>query len=124
MTRLIVHRPAMRRLTLGALAMIAMTGLVTGRFICAGEWHVAPSGNDAAAGTQSSPFATLERAVEAARLTRQKESPATNRQPATIRIQGGLHPRSTPLGLDARDSFLRIVGSDESRATLHAGRFI
>jgi hypothetical protein len=120
MARLILFRSAMRCLTLGTLATLAFTSV----FASAGEWHVAPSGNDAADGSLHRPFATLERAVEAARLARQKESPTTNHLPATIRIQGGLHPRSTTLELDARDSFLRILGSAEPRATLHAGRFI
>ena len=31
------------------------------------EWHVSPAGNDADPGTAEQPFATLERAVDAAR---------------------------------------------------------
>jgi len=93
MTRLILLRPAVRCLTLGTLATLAFTSVFACHFASAGEWHVSPSGNDAADGSQLHPFATLERALEAARRARQKESPATNRLPATIHIQGGLYPR-------------------------------
>lgn len=85
------------------------------------EWHVAPAGDDANPGTVERPFATLERAVEAARGhdRRRQEFPAD-----IIRLAPGLHARSAPLLLDARDSKLVIRGPDDRAATLHAGRFI
>ena len=125
MIHLIIHRPARHCLTLGTLVVIAMTSLFTGRFTSAGEWYVSPTGNDAAAGTQSHPFATLERAVEATRRQRQKTATTADHLPvATIRIQGGLHRRTAAIELGARDSSLRVVGSAEAPATLHAGRYI
>jgi len=85
------------------------------------EWHVSPAGNDADSGTAEQPFATLERAVEAARGhdRRRAERPAD-----IIRLAPGIHARSAPLVLDARDSKLVIRGPDDRGATLHAGRFI
>ncbi|MCX6873505.1 MAG: hypothetical protein NTW21_06815 [Verrucomicrobia bacterium] len=40
----------------------------------AAEFHVAPNGNDANAGTAAQPFATLERARDAVRADNQREA--------------------------------------------------
>lgn len=83
------------------------------------EWHVSPQGNDSLAGTRDRPFATLERARDAARA---------GGRPATIVVAPGIHRRTQPLTLDARDSGLVIRGprgtGPATAARLHAGRFI
>jgi hypothetical protein len=83
-------------------------------------WHVSPSGDDAAAGTADKPFATLERARDAARAERARDGDAV--ATPTIMLAAGIHPRTGPLELDARDSGLVIRGPHDRSARLHAGR--
>ena len=96
--------------------------LLAGASVCAAtEWHVAPHGDDAAPGTRERPFATLERARDAAR-----DIPG----PHMILLSAGIHRRTQTLELDARDSGLVIRGATAGVANgappsrLHAGRFI
>jgi hypothetical protein len=85
------------------------------------EWHVAPAGDDASPGTEERPFATLERARDAARDTT---------GPDLIYMSAGIHRRTRALELDSRDSGLVIRGAtpavvtDLPPARLHAGKFI
>ena len=83
------------------------------------DWHVAPDGDDANPGTQDRPFATLERARDAAR-----EHDRTGDGYATIRLAPGIHRRTTALVLEARDSRLVIRGPADRSARIHAGRTI
>ena len=63
----------------------------------AATYFVAPGGNDANAGTQSQPFATLQRAQQAARKTRGQE-------PVTVFLRGGTYHLPDTLVLTAEDS--------------------
>ncbi len=106
----------------------AVTLLVTGIGLScqptarAREWHVAPTGSDSADGTPDHPFASLERARDAVRATRQANAP---REPAAeqaiIRLHGGMHQRSESFELDARDAGIRILGAADGSTRLHAG---
>lgn len=81
------------------------------------EWHVAPDGDDANPGTKDQPFATLERARTAAR-----EHERRGDDYATIRLAPGIHRRTKPLLLEARDARLVIRGPADRSARIHAGR--
>ena len=66
------------------------------------DLHVSPAGSDAAPGTRSKPFATLERARDAVRgLKREGKLP---RRGITIWLRGGDYFRSQALELAAEDS--------------------
>lgn len=110
--------------TVGAAMMMRVLALflLAGASACAAtEWHVAPNGDDASSGTRERPFATLERAREAARDTTGSDA---------IYISPGIHRRTQTLELDARDSGLVIRGATPTVANaapptrLHAGHFI
>ncbi len=66
----------------------------------ASTYYVSPTGSDAAAGTQGEPFATLPRALAAAR--------AAASPPSTIVLRGGTHRLAAPLELGAGDSGLTL----------------
>ena len=61
----------------------------------ASEWHVAPAGDDRHPGTKAQPFATLERARQAARAAA---------KPATVWLHGGTFYLPGTLVLSAEDS--------------------
>ena len=66
-------------------------------------YHVSPNGADAAPGTLTRPFATLERARDAIReLKKQRGGLATGR--VTVLLRGGVHPRASTFELAAEDS--------------------
>jgi len=109
-----------RRLAIAAVLWLAVLTIVPA-CVAAPDgslttWHVSPSGDDAAAGTVDKPFATLERARDEARARR-----ALGATP-TIVLATGIHRRTGPLELDARDSGLVIRGPRDRSARLHAGR--
>jgi hypothetical protein len=85
------------------------------------SWHVAPTGDDADPGTLERPFATVERARDAARATRSQPGFATGAR-LVISLASGIHRRSQPLELDSRDHGLGIRGPVNRSARLHAGR--
>lgn len=62
----------------------------------AGEFHVAPTGNDTNPGTLSKPFATLERARDAVRAGRSQRS--------EVIIHGGTYELARPFELTTEDS--------------------
>ena len=66
------------------------------------EYFVAPNGRDASPGTKAKPFATLERARDAARM--RKASQSAFRETITIWLRGGDYVRSNALELIAADS--------------------
>lgn len=66
----------------------------------AAEFFVAPDGDDASAGAQDRPFATLPRAREAARAV-------AGREPVTVFLRGGIHPLPQGLKLEAKDGGTR-----------------
>jgi hypothetical protein len=110
-----------RLLMLAIVSALCLAGDVTSAAEVAGEWHVSPQGNDAHAGTRAQPFATLERARDAARA-RDRSAEAINSD--TIWLSPGLHRRTRTLDLDERDSKLVIRGPADRGARVHAGRFV
>jgi len=81
--------------------------------LAGGEFFVSPSGNDAAEGTASAPFATVQRAVEAAR----KVGGDANK----VTLRPGVYRLDKTLALDARDSGLTICAEKEGTAILSGG---
>ena len=80
--------------------------LVSGWLLAAGatgfaaELFVAPEGSDANSGAAGSPFATLEKARDAARALHAAQ-PA---EPVTVQVRGGTYPLPHALKLGAQDS--------------------
>src|ERR1041385_2310347 len=66
------------------------------------EFWVAPNGNDTNTGTRAKPFASLERARDAART--HKASQGILREKVTIWLRGGDYFRTNALELTAADS--------------------
>src|SRR5262245_9278522 len=62
--------------------------------------HVSPRGDDSHPGTQEKPFATLQRAREAARELKRKDSG----RPVTVLVQGGTYTLTSPLVFTPEDS--------------------
>lgn len=75
-------------------AVICWSGSAT-----AGEWFVAPEGDDAGPGTEARPFATLEKAREAVRA-----SGKLGKEPVTVWLGHGTHRRTTTFELTKEDS--------------------
>ena len=65
------------------------------------EFFVAPGGNDANAGTQAAPFATLEKAQAAVRAVKAAGLPANG---VAVTLRGGTYWRSSQLRLTSADS--------------------
>ena len=80
----------------------------------AGEFHVAPGGNDANPGTKEQPFATLERARDAARQAKG----------ATILLHGGTFELDKTLELTPADSGLTLRAFENEKPVLSGGRGI
>ena len=85
------------KITLATLATLAITGLFGP--MQAAEFHVAPAGSDANAGTERKPFATLEKARDAIRAVRPAR-PGTN----TIVLHGGEYFLARPVVFTPADS--------------------
>ena len=90
----------MRRLTVVGLAVFC------GLSVLAAEFHVAPTGGDDSAGTQTRPFATVQRALEEARKAN---------GPHRIAVYPGTYYLTQTLVLGPRDSGLTISGDKKSR---------
>jgi len=99
--------------TAAAVAAPAATGMET-------AWHVSPHGDDTHPGTADRPFATLERARDAARESANTRPGAANGR--TILLASGIHRRAQPLDLDGRDDGLTIRGPADRSARVNAGR--
>ena len=72
----------------------------------AGQWFVAPNGNDNNPGTQAQPFATLERARDAVRAAKE-----TTDDRQFVHLAAGVYERTEPFGLDERDSGTIYIGA-------------
>ena len=95
--------------TMLTVAVVACcVGTLTG-----GEFFVSPCGNDAASGTATAPFATVQRAVEAAR----KVGGDAN----VVTLRKGVYRLDRTLALDVRDSGLTIRAEKEGEAILSGG---
>lgn len=76
-----------------ALALVATAG--------ATNFYLAPTGNDANPGTESKPFATLERARDAIRALKQA---GPLKEPVTVRLLGGTYPLAREVRFGPEDS--------------------
>ncbi len=86
----------MKKLSLNILAALVASSVV------AGEFHVAPSGNDANQGTLAKPFATLQRAQVAARTM-------AGREAVTVFVHEGTYYLPATLIFSAEDSGSRAA---------------
>ena len=119
------HKPTAHWLRMGALLILTGTAAAYPRATWGNEWHVAPMGDDTADGTPDHPFATLERARDAARSARKaNDTGESAAEQAIIRLHGGIHKRTRVLVLDARDAETRILGARDGSTRLHAGTFL
>jgi hypothetical protein len=80
----------------------------------AAEFHVAPGGSNANTGTESKPFASLERARDAVRSL--KNSDAATASGVTVWIQPGIYARSQTFEFTSADS-----GTEQSPVIYRAG---
>src|SRR5579862_931649 len=96
----------MRKLLLAAAAALPV-------FCQSATWYVAPGGSDQAAGTKAAPFATLERARDAARQRK-----------GTIVLRGGVYRLATTLELTAADSGVTWSAYPGERPVISGGRVI
>lgn len=99
----------MRRLTVVGLAVFC------GLSVLAAELHVAPTGGDDSAGTQTRPFATVQRALEEARKAN---------GPHRIAVHPGTYYLTQTLVLGPRDSGLTISGDKAKPVVLSGGRLV
>lgn len=88
-----------------------------------GEFFVSPNGNDSNDGTESAPFATLERARDAVRNARTESAKSSVDGVYQIRLGEGEFRRTAPFELDVRDSKTRFVGVP-GKTTVFGGREI
>ncbi len=79
-----------------------LTVLVLATFAGAADFHVAPSGNDAASGAADQPFATVQRAVKAVRELRATQPDRD--KPVVVAIRGGTYRMTAPIVLEPADS--------------------
>ncbi len=84
------------------------------------DFHVALDGNDMAPGSKDAPFATLERARDAARIVREAE-PDT---PIRIVIGAGRRVLARPLVLRPVDSGVEYTAAPGQKAVISGGRVI
>ncbi len=73
---------------------------------CSAEFHVSPNGSDSASGTAASPFATLHRAIGAAR-----QSPGADR----VIVHDGLYRIDKTLSFGPEDSDVHFVAAEGAR---------
>ncbi len=92
-------------------AMMLWAGTAT-----AADFHVAPRGDDANAGTKDNPFATLEAARDAARKA--------GAGPHRIVMMPGDYFLAKTLEMDARDNGLTIESEPVVKATLYGGELV
>jgi hypothetical protein len=88
----------MKRVPLIALVVFSLAIAASLR---AAEFFVSPAGSDANPGTKEQPFATLERARDAARALRKS---AGRVEPVTLWLRGGTFFLTQPFSLSAEDS--------------------
>ena len=87
----------MNRFFVLCTGLFAFAALVRAVPADAAEWYVSPSGSDAATGTLERPFATIERAQEAARSS-------AGKKPTTINLRAGTYYLRAPLVFTTADS--------------------
>ena len=80
----------------------------------AAEFYVAPHGDDANPGTAAKPFASLQRAREAVRVTRATDPPAA----CQIILGGGTYRLERTVVFDLRHSAVEIVAAANARPIL------
>lgn len=100
----------MTRLTLWVVIVMAAAGSAG-----AAEFYVSPSGNDDWAGTASRPFASLQRARDAARSAE---------KPVTVCLRKGTYYLASTLELGPEDSGTRYCAHKGESATISGGRQI
>jgi hypothetical protein len=85
-----------------AVGTAAIAGVVViATAAAAADLYVAPEGSDANSGTQTQPFATLERARDAIRALKQA---GPLKEPVTVWLQGGIYPLSREVRFGPEDS--------------------
>lgn len=89
--------------------------VVTCQSVLAATWYVSPAGRDSATGSRDEPFATLERARDAARASGEA---------GEIVLRGGIYHLTQALKLTAADSGLTLRAEEGETPVLSGGRAI
>ncbi len=92
--------------------------VATSRTLYAAEFYVAPDGSDNNAGTKAKPFATLERARDAVRASREA---AAEGAAATVCLRGGNYFLSETFRLDDRDSGVTFRAAAGEEPVVYGG---
>ena len=98
---------------MNAYLLAALLAAVSSAYAGTAVFFAAPSGDDGNPGTAARPFATLERARDAAREVR---------GPVTVRLQGGLYELGRALELGPEDSDLTFVAVEGETPIISGGR--
>ena len=93
------------------ITFIAFVALLCTSTLSAGEWFVAPNGNDSQAGTRDKPFATVQKAQQAVREAKKND----DKGPWTVRFAAGEYDLVEPIRFTPEDS-----GTDEN-SVLYVG---
>jgi hypothetical protein len=102
-------RPSFCRFFLSVLLLATCTRLP------AAEFFVSPSGNDTNPGTEAKPFATLERARDAARH---------QGEPARVVVRAGIYYLKQTLMLEPQDSGLTVEAAEGEEVVISGGRVV
>lgn len=105
------------RLTVFVIAVTLMLAFPAAR---AADFHLAPNGSDTNPGSETRPFATLERARDAARQAKVHNPKAT----LQIVLHRGTYFLKQPLRLEPQDSGLTIESAKGEEVILSGGRVI
>jgi parallel beta-helix repeat protein len=100
------------------LPLTALYSLLAFGALPATEFHVSPQGNDANAGTEPAPFATLSKARDAIRKLRADQ----HNENMTIFVHDGTYEMTEPLVLDSKDSDLVIEAAKGSKPVFLGSR--
>lgn len=110
--------------TLSALCVGAFSAFDAGASSAGREFHISPNGNDANAGSEAEPFATLPRAMAAVRELDLAEDSVG---PVTVTLRGGIYPLAeklvfTPADSGTADAPVTYRSYPGERAVLSGGR--
>ena len=106
------------------LRLLTALILATSACLCAADFHVATNGDDTTPGTLEKPFATLERARDAVRVSRAGKPYVEATLEAHIVVHGGTYRLAKTLVLEPLDSGLVIENAPGERVVLSGGRVV
>jgi hypothetical protein len=106
--------------TLAARIILSVLGLLLAQPVIAADFYVAPNGDDANPGTKAKPFASLERARDAARKLKVQSSKIKTE----VLVRGGTYYLKQALTLEPQDSGLSIEAAKGEEVVISGGRVV